>query len=282
MLMEIGMADAYGVGFEFIKQDKIKEKHTLIKYYDSSIDDLKAGQYSDDTQMSIAIAEFMLEEIEWNQYNLAKKFLEVFHRELFPNGKPRPGYAGGFYNFMMENKTPEDFIANIKNDSIRNGAAMRSVPLSIIKNIEELKEKAKIQAMVTHNSIEGIHSSQAVALIGNYFLYQNGNKENILEYINNELEENYINNKTDRVACDAKETIDAVITILESSSSLLEVLDKSIKLGGDTDSVAAIAVGLASLSKQYKSNLPNFLYENLEDGKFGKKYLLAIDVMFNV
>ena len=271
MLIEIAIGDAYGAGFEFQEEEVIKKHNKLTEYYDSRIDDIRAGQYTDDTQMSLAIAELLLSEIEWTEENVAKYFLNAFHRDK------RQGYAKGFYNFLIENSEVEDFLNNINSDSIRNGAAMRSVPLSYIKDKEELKEKVKIQASITHNTHEGIVSSQSVALIGHYFLYENINKHEIRDKLLMEIEEIYRTDKTDRVACDAIDTIDAVLTVLLKSNTFSEILKNSVELGGDTDSFASIALGLASLSEQFTNDLPEFLYTDLENEKYGKDYILKLD-----
>ncbi len=271
MLIEIAIGDAYGAGFEFVEEDIIKKYNKLESYYDSRIDNIRAGQYTDDTQMSLAIAELLIDEVEWEKENITKYFLNVFDRDK------RQGYAKGFYNFLIENNDVESFLNNINPESVRNGAAMRSVPLSYIKNKEELKEKAKIQASITHNTHEGIVSSQSVALIGHYFLYENINKHEIRDKLLMEIKEIYRTDKTDRVACDAIDTVDAVLTVLLKSNTFSEILINSIELGGDTDSVASIALGLASLSNQFTNDLPEFLYTDLENEKYGKDYILELD-----
>ena len=271
MLIEVAIGDAYGAGFEFVEEDIIKKYNKLESYYDSRIDNIRAGQYTDDTQMSLAIAELLIDEVEWTKENIAKYFLSVFDRDK------RHGYAKGFYNFLVENNDVESFLNNINPESVRNGAAMRSVPLSYIKNKEELKEKAKIQASITHNTHEGIVSSQSVALIGHCFLYENINKHEIRDKLLMEIEEIYRTDKTDRVACDAIDTIDAVLTVLLKSNTFSEILINSIELGGDTDSVASITLGLASLSSQFTNDLPEFLYADLENEKYGKDYILELE-----
>tara|TARA_Y100001960_G_C14783007_1_gene888292 strand:+ start:993 stop:1835 length:843 start_codon:yes stop_codon:yes gene_type:complete len=271
MLIEVAIGDAYGAGFEFVEEDIIKKYNKLESYYDSRIDNIRAGQYTDDTQMSLAIAELLIDEVEWTKENIAKYFLSVFDRDK------RQGYAKGFYNFLVENNDVESFLNNINPESVRNGAAMRSVPLSYIKNKEELKEKAKIQASITHNTHEGIVSSQSVALIGHCFLYENINKHEIRDKLLMEIEEIYRTDKTDRVACDAIDTIDAVLTVLLKSNTFSEILINSIELGGDTDSVASITLGLASLSSQFTNDLPEFLYADLENEKYGKDYILELE-----
>jgi ADP-ribosylglycohydrolase len=271
MLIEVAVSDSYGAGFEFVPQETILKEHKLNKYYASRIDDLKAGQYTDDTQMSLAIAELLINEKEWTKEIVAKYFINVFKRD------ERCGYAKKFYNFLKSVTDENDFLARIQPQSVRNGAAMRSVPLSIIKDKKELKYKAALQARITHNTFEGIISSQAVALIGNYFLYKQGKKKDLIDYLFKEVNYLFIDFKTGRIPCCAISTIDAVITVLQESDTLSQILNKSVLLGGDTDSVASIACGLATMSNEFINDLPDFLYDDLENEKYGKDYINKLD-----
>jgi ADP-ribosyl-[dinitrogen reductase] hydrolase len=271
MLIEVAIGDAYGAGFEFVEDDIIEKHNKLESYYESRTDDIRAGQYTDDTQMSIAIAELLISKSKFNEIEIAQKFIDVFNRDK------RHGYAKGFYNFLLNIEDAQSFINKINPESVRNGAAMRSVPLSYIKDKEELKKKAKLQAQLTHDTHEGIVSSQAVALIGHYFLYEKMKKEKLRDQLLLDTDEMFIINKKDRVMCEAIDTIDAVLTVLINSSTYSEILLKSVDLGGDTDSVASMALGLASLSEEFKNDLPKFLYNDLENKKYGKDYIINLD-----
>lgn len=271
MLIEIGMFDAYGAGFEFQDQEIIKTHHLLTEYY-SNFKDIKAGQYTDDTQMSIAIAELLLEHDEWNINIISEYFLNAYHRDK------RFGYSPNFQNILESSFDHNQFLDIIQSDGIvSNGSVMRSVPLSVIKDTNELMEKCKLQSSITHNSHEAIVASQSVALIGNFFLYKNGNKNDLVNYIFEKTNEFFNSNKTDEVRNDAIDTVDAVISVLIKSNTMLEILDNSVELGGDTDSVASISGGLASLSSQYTNDLPSFLFDDLENEIYGKDYLKSLD-----
>ncbi|MDV7459824.1 hypothetical protein R4473_02135 [Acinetobacter baumannii] len=51
-------------------------------------------------------------------------------------------------------------------------------------------------------------------------------------------------------------------------------------MGGDTDSVAAIAVGLATCFIEYKKDLPIQLYNNLNEDKYGISFLQNLEKKF--
>ena len=128
MMLELAIGDAYGAGFEYAKKPFIREHNNLQNYYQHpKHKTLKPGSYTDDTQMSIAIAESLLEEEEWTPPIIANKFIEVFKRD------EREGYAHNFYNFLKITKTGKEFLENIRPYSEKNGAAMRSVPLGYLE-----------------------------------------------------------------------------------------------------------------------------------------------------
>jgi ADP-ribosyl-[dinitrogen reductase] hydrolase len=270
-LLNIAVADAYGAGFEFLDLDEVKQKNKLTEYLPHNLDGNIAGKYTDDTQMSIAIAELLIAEDIWTKEIVAKYFLNAFKRD------ERKTYSSGFYELLKKSSSTEDMLRRISPDSVRNGSAMRSVPLGYIKDINELKQKAKIQSSVTHDTHEGIIASQTVALSAHYFIYNLGEKSELESFIFSHTSELYRSNKTSPTECDAIDTIDAVLTVLAKSSSLKDILFNSVDLGGDTDSVASIACGIASFSNEFKQDFPLFLYENIEGGKFGKDFLVDLD-----
>lgn len=275
MLLVIAMADAYGAAFEFAENEFIQAHNCLTKYHQPGGHDTSVGHYTDDTQMSIAICELMInEKNNWSKQLVAEYFLKVFKRD------PRRSYADEFYHFLDTTESSKDFIENIYCESVRNGAVMRSVPLGLIKNKQEMLQKVQIQASVTHNTYEAIVASQAVALSVYYFVNKLGNKIGLHDYVCQQTNELFLNTKVTPTQCNAIDTVDAVLTVLTQSSTLTEILDNAVKLGGDTDSVASIACGIAFFSDEYAKDFPNFLERDIENGRFGKDYLIKLNKKF--
>jgi ADP-ribosylglycohydrolase len=98
MILEGAIGDAYGAGFEFVSRDVI-EKHNHLERYNKhpSFPDM-CGKYTDDTQMSLAIAELIIDGDDFTKENLADRFVDAFKRD------PRGGYAGRFYDFLVDIK----------------------------------------------------------------------------------------------------------------------------------------------------------------------------------
>lgn len=273
MLTEIAIADAYGAGFEFCSEDKIISQNNLDLYSKHELYDI-LGKYTDDTQMSIAIVEFILSGQEWNKENIASKFLECFKRDV------RLGYSEGFFNLLSKVESSKELLELIIPTSERNGAAMRSVPMGFLKNKEDVIALAKLQAQVTHDSPIGIQSSCAVALAAHFGTHQKGSISDLESFLESEQYGNWDYNWKDRVSLNAYDTVSAALTCLLKHSSLSELLKSCINLGGDTDSVAAIAVGLATCFREYKKDLPIQLYNNLNEDKYGISFLLDLESKF--
>lgn len=269
MLLELAIGDAYGAGFEFAPEEKVKTYNNLTSYQQHEVGILP-GHYTDDTQMSIAIAELIIEGQELTRENFANRFVVCFKRD------PRLGYAKGLYEFYQSISSGNEMLEKIKPTSIRNGAAMRAAPLGVINDLELLLTASKEQASVTHNTDIGIISAQAVSLCSHFFIYNKGKPAELLDFISDYTNYKWNGNWCNRVACHGIETVEAVITVLLKSQTLSEILIQSVAFTGDVDTVASLALGIASQSDSYENDLPKFLYNDLENGAYGKDFLVSV------
>jgi ADP-ribosylglycohydrolase len=270
MLFEIAIGDAYGAGFEFCPREKIVRCNDG-RHYEGHEKGIPAGRYTDDTQMSIAVAELLLREDEPDGGAFADAFLAAYRRD------PRPGYSSHFAALLDASATGAELRARLLPGSRRNGAAMRSVPLAVIGDLARLRRVALAQAAVTHDSQEGRLSSHVVALMGHALLHARLRIDEVPSYVERHAGFVLQRDWSAEVACDAIETLHAVNTALQRHRAMSGLLRGCVEFGGDVDSVAAIAVGLASLSREYMDDIPATLVDGLEDGAFGRSYLRALD-----
>lgn len=269
MLLEIAIGDAYGAGFEFSPRAKITQFNDLTAYHEHELG-LSAGRYTDDTQMSLAIAELLIEGHPWSRETIAEKFVTCFKRDV------RQGYSAGFFEFLKSINSGNEFLQKINPHSTRNGAAMRSAPIGIIASEDAVLGLAELQASLTHNTEIGIKSAQAVALAAHYFIYKKGSKGSLSEYVSDVTGYHWRDDWNQSVACCGKETVHALLTVLKRSETLTDVLLSSVAFGGDVDTVAAVGLGVASLSHEYETGLPEFLTRDLENGIYGRDYLRQV------
>ena len=158
---------------------------------------------------------------------------------------------------------------------------MRSAPLGLLRSQQEIIEKAEAHARMTHNSPAGIASAQAASVIAHFFAYGLGKPKQLGRFIESAVPYRYKWGAPWRgkVGPSGIEAVHAAIYVLSKSTSLAQVLQESVVVTGDVDTVAAIAVAGAACSKEYQENLPKALTSGLEDGKYGATYLKSLAVM---
>ena len=115
-MIELAIGDAYGAAFEYVKPEHIRTFHTLAGYARHPRHGLVPGSYTDDTQMSVALAEVLLDEPSWNRQAFAERFVCAFKRD------PRDGYARGFQKLLEGIADGTSFLHEIRPDSDKSGA----------------------------------------------------------------------------------------------------------------------------------------------------------------
>ena len=269
MLVELAIGDAYGAGFEYVDPDHRTGPNDLTGYVrHPGHFKLRPGKYTDDAQMSLALAELIVDKEEWTPLNIANKFVQVFKRD------PRPGYAKGFYAFLQEIKTGQEFLDKIVTNSNKSGGAMRATPCGLFNTVEEVIEKATIQCKLTHDTPEGIEAAVASALTTHYFYKNIAEKIELPNYLSTYLESSFWQTRHEgSVGSRGLDSVNAAITSIMKYKYMSEVLIDCINWNGDVDTVACIALSAASFSEEITQNIPDVLYRNLENGKYGRDYL---------
>lgn len=273
MLLELAIGDAYGFGFEYCDENL---SHNTLKGYVRHRKHMRPGtgtnpgDYSDDTQMSIAIAELLVERADWTPLNIAKKFVEVFRRD------PLKGYSGSFYDFLRRTVTGEEFLANIRPDSDKSGGAMRAAPIGVLPHLSQVKQFAEIQAAVTHNTPDGIRAAQASALMTHFFLHRSDDPTELPYFIAKQVEAGdyrWDEPYSGPVGSKGHMSVRAAITAVSENRSLSGCLKACIAFSGDVDTVATIAMAAASCCRDYRYDLPQVLVDQLQNRTYGRDYL---------
>lgn len=203
-------------------------KSTNISLFTSS------SQFTDDTVMTIAVADWLLSEVP------LQKTMSDWGQEY-----PNKGYGGMFYEWLFYSKDKEPY------NSFGNGAGMRVSPCGYYANsIEEALELARQSAEVTHNHPEGIKGAQAIAS-AIFWAREHKAKDEIRDYIEktfgynlhrtcNEIRPTYQFDETCQGSCP-----EAIIAFLDSHD-YESTIRLAISLGGDSDTIACMAGGIAA------------------------------------
>lgn len=243
---------------------------------------LNAGQWTDDTQLSIIVAESLIKNHGFNPTSISEDYLK-----WFDSGKAR-GYG----------KTTKLAIDNLRDgkkyyesgivDSYGNGTAMRAAPFGVYykDDIKFLIESIKTDSAITHASNEAEAGALAIGLAVAYCL--NNESENLIAKIVSHLPESKVRESLLSIEelvnsdvsldkayillgtkADVRMTIPSVFFTFLKFNSFKEGITKLIKAGGDTDTNAAILGSLYAANNIF--DVDDYCLDNLEDYKYIKE-----------
>ncbi len=209
----------------------------------------REGAYpTDDTVMTLAVAEWLVEDSEHSHEGLSQ-YMRKWGRKF-----PDSGYGNMFSEWLSDENTSAY-------NSYGNGSAMRVSPVGLYAaTLDEALCLAKISAEVTHNHPEGIKGAQAVAA-AIWMAKRGETKDSIRCYIEKEFGYDLKQKIKDiRKDYEFDETCqrtvpEAIIAYLEGEN-FEDVIRLAISLGGDADTLAAIAGSIATATPQKEYKVP--------------------------
>ncbi|MEE8259634.1 MAG: ADP-ribosylglycohydrolase family protein [Nitrospinaceae bacterium] len=189
-------------------------------------------RFTDDSVLTLAVAEHIF---------LGRDLVDTL-KEYF-NQYPDAGYGE---RFMQWASSPSREPYN----SFGNGSAMRVSPVGFaFDSLEVVLEKARGTAEVTHNNPEGIKGAQATAAA--VFLARTGSsKKEIKSFIETQFQYN-LSDRLDAIRpqytfdATCQGSVPQAITAFLESESFEDAVRKAVSLGGDSDTQACIAGGIA-------------------------------------
>ncbi|MDX2036952.1 MAG: ADP-ribosylglycohydrolase family protein [Isosphaeraceae bacterium] len=193
---------------------------------------VEESRFTDDTVLTVAVADRLLH---------GGCYVDAFH-DYF-HAYPRAGYGGSFIQWAAGRRR-EPYR------SWGNGSAMRVGPVGFaFDTLEQVMAEAKASAEVTHDHPEGIRGAQAAASA--IFLARSGYaKVDIRAHLEREFGYDLSQRLDDirewyefDVSCQGS-VPQAIIAFLESDG-YEDAVRNAISLGGDADTMACIAGGIA-------------------------------------
>lgn len=296
MLLEMAVADAYAIAFEFVPDTPDRPNNLAGYWQHPTYAEMKPGCYTDDTQRALANATLVLDWKLADADNTDSAYRALFdpiayvdrYQEIFRRD-PRPGYSRRFDAFLRENLDidPVEFALRLDRKPT-NGAVMGAATLGFLPDLRGVKLAAAAQALATH-SYATIPFAQIVALSAFYTINQVGRLSDLNEWLENELSEQgqsvreFLSaakegrNVPDKVGMGASSAVALMLHHLPRERSLARLAYLAVEVGGDTDSAAAIMVAIASESGEYQNEFPDVLWQGLESGIYGKEGLKRVD-----
>ncbi|NPA42559.1 MAG: hypothetical protein GXO27_00825 [Chlorobi bacterium] len=214
-------------------------KHKDVPLFDPDAD------FTDDTVMTVAVADAIMN---------GKDFTDT----LRDYGRRYPGRGyGSRFSIWLSTPVPMPY------GSYGNGSAMRVSPAGEwARTLDEALDLARRSAEITHNHPEGIRGAQATAAA--VWLAKHGaSKDEIrrqitdrfrynLDFTIDELRPQYRFHET------CQRTVPPAIVAFLDSHDFEDAVRLAISLGGDADTLAAIA---GSMAAAYYKHIPEFMLE---------------------
>lgn len=250
------IGDIVGSRFEFDRGDKSRDFELLTR----------RCKVTDDSVMTAAVAEALLgvgrdageEEVKAALITSMKKWGQKY---------PHAGYGARFIHWVLSDD-PKPY------GSYGNGSGMRVSPAGwLYDSLERTREVARWTAEVTHNHPEGVKGAESVAAA--VYLARNGtSQDEIRKYITNEF--GYDLSRTlDEIRPDYHHVEDCMRTMPEAFECFLEAdsyestLRNVMFIGGDTDTLCAIAGAVAEASWGVPEDITelasSFIPDDIED-----------------
>lgn len=189
-------------------------------------------RFTDDTVLTLAVACKLIR---------GGSYTSVF--QSFFESHPMAGYGKSFIRWAKSK-------SRLPYNSFGNGSAMRVSPIGFLfTSVDQIAFNARLSAEVTHNHPEGVRGAQAVAVA--VFLARTGRtKADIRKHIESEygyqlsdrlddIRESYVYD----TSCQGS-VPQSIVAFLESES-YEDAIRNAVSLGGDADTMACVAGGIA-------------------------------------
>ncbi|MES9813990.1 MAG: ADP-ribosyl-[dinitrogen reductase] hydrolase [Candidatus Thiodiazotropha sp.] len=241
----LAVGDALGATTEFLTPREIQEKYGIHrKICGGGWLCLKPGQVTDDTQMSLALGQAILDSQGVAAESVAQAFSEWMRSKPVDIGNT---VRRGLIHFRT---TGEPFVAESEYDA-GNGACMRSLPVALYywnASTKDLAQASRIQSHVTHNSLIADAGTEAVLqMLVSAF---RGERKEALWQIASDLVDRHRSYRFDKRKVENPsgwivETLKVVFQAFFAHDSFEEILVDVVNRGGDADTTGAIAGMLA-------------------------------------
>ena len=247
------IGDIVGSIYEF---DNIKTKE--FEFFD------RECFFTDDTVMSVAVGEALLDMRPTDKEDEIEAGL-VASMKKWGREYPHAGY-GGHFSYWLRTDDTQPY------NSYGNGSAMRVAAAGwLYDDMFTTRYMARLTSAVTHNHPEGIKGAEATAAA--IFMARSGaSKQEIREYIEkefsydlnftcDEIRPTYYFNET------CMDTVPQAIVAFLDGESFEDVIRTGVSIGGDTDTLCAIAGSIAEayygIPEDIGETAKSFLTEDL-------------------
>jgi ADP-ribosyl-[dinitrogen reductase] hydrolase len=247
----VAIGDALGGTTEFMSTREIQAVYGYVtEIIGGGVWRLEPGEVTDDTMMTLCVAEGIMDNPTEPMGDIGTRFLSWY--------QSRPKDIGNIIRHTFENYKDNWFEAAFLTDidlgqSGGNGSLMRCLPVALAySDLKEVERISRMQSKMTHYD----ERCSEACVIYNRIAFRLLCGEELgsaiqLEVTGTEYEDVLTVEPNCEPSGFVVHTFRWVLHILLTSSDFQEVVQKAANLGGDSDTIGAIAGGLAGLYYGY-------------------------------
>lgn len=282
-ILGTAIGDSVGAGFEGLQGFTEDQVHAVAERR-------KVLRYTDDTHMMIGVAESLIAQSGFDGKHMANRFIYNYNWEPFRGYGPGPPRI---FAMIQEGEAWDKASEKLyPGGSYGNGAAMRIAPVGLFyyDDPQTLRDIAFQSSHITHAHVLGKEGAAlqayAISLAANLDPTSAFDKVGFFQKLGAFIEQDVYKNKLQtmgdlctepdkiRVATELGNGIEAfnsvpaaIFSFLSHPNSFEEAVVYAISLGGDTDTIGAMAgaisgayLGMDSIPTEWLAKLENRLY----------------------
>lgn len=245
------LGDIIGSPFE-LAENNIRDKNFPLF--------CEKSKYTDDSVMTLAVSDALLSLKDKSDMESLKENV-ICSMRLWGRKYPDAGYGARFKDWLFsENPRPYG--------SFGNGSAMRVSPVSYVyDSLEEVQKAAAATAIVTHSHGDGIKGAQMSASAV-FLARTTKDKAKIRKYMEGHFACDFGLSCGDIRALKVRDygcvnTVKEALTAFFESNSFEAAVRSAVSLGGDSDTIAAIAGSVAEAYYGISDRLKNEAFSRL-------------------
>ncbi|OOM09426.1 ADP-ribosylglycohydrolase family protein [Clostridium saccharobutylicum] len=251
-LFGVACGDALGGTLEFLTQDEGKKKHGYLKdIIGGGCWDLEPGEVTDDTMMTIAVAEGILDNPENPINYIGERFMKWY--------LSKPKDIGEIIEFALREysrskdwsktaKFAHDYCSGM---SAGNGSLMRCIPVALYyEDINKMIEVTEKQSKLTHFDDKATRACVLYNKLVNKYINGASKIPAIREVIKEFQEYKEVFNKRKEELEPSGYVVDTLICSLWcfiNTVTFEDAVCEAVNLCGDADTIGAITAGLAGV-----------------------------------
>ncbi len=280
-ILGVAIGDALGMPTEGLGIEEIRKSYGFVEdFLPSPLGDLKAGEWTDDTEQMVILAESIVDRIYLDPADFSSKLVS-WAEDAFKI-RTGPTTRQALRNLLRGLSWDRSGV-----DSATCGAAMRVAPVGLVYhfNLDLVERYAVISASVTHRNDSAFAGAVAVATAISTLVSDFSEEEMLSEVVSrskkydpllsekvsfaNEIKDEELEKAVEKLGNSIMmwDVVPMAFYCFLSSKDFSEAVKKGANAGGDTDSIAAIAGGISG-AKFGESRIPKRWRENVKDSSY--------------